>query len=315
MKRNWLLCAVIGLAASVGLVAAQEDAPKAAPKKAKKERPAREKKAAPPKSLLSGQYAAMAKALNLSKEQEEKIAAVLKAEKDKMAELAKSQEAKNKELAEKAKGLNDQLSELRKQQQEMSAARAKISAERDSEIQAVLTDQQKQDWKVDSVLQRAAGRAGKLNDEQMAKAKALVAEEIKKQEAAGKPITDRQFQEAVGKAIMANVLTDTDRKAMALAALTGSAMRSLRGVKLTAEQDAKVKTLAEAAIADLQATQAKAAEMTKELDALKAKEKAASENLGKQIEEQVLTAEQKAKMKEAAEKAKAPREKKAKKTD
>jgi hypothetical protein len=295
---NWLLCGFVALALAGGSGLAQD-----APKKAKKP--------AEPKSILSGTYATMEKTLGLSKEQAEKIAAVLKSEKDKMVEFAKTSDAKSKEIAEKTKPLNDQLAELRKQESSLAADRAKIAAASRGEIDAVLSDQQRQNWKVYTMAQMVVGRGGRLSDEQMAKAQTVVAEEIKKAEAAGKKLDDRQVQEEMSKTVMAAVMTDADRKAAELAAVQGAAMRNVRGVKLTADQEAKVKAMAEAALAERKAALAKAAELTKELEALKAKDKAAGESLAKAVEEQVLTAEQKAKMKEAADKAKAPAAKKA----
>jgi Spy/CpxP family protein refolding chaperone len=316
MKRlNWLLCGLIALFVAAGPVLAQEAAPKEKPKKARKARPRRARKPAKPKSLLRGQYAAMAEALKLTREQEEKIAAALKSEQEAIANLTKATAEKDKELAEKIKPLEEQISALRKEQAGLRAERGKISAAREAEVMAALTAEQKEQWKVRMVSSRFVriGRGIELTDAQKQQIDSLVAGEIKKCEAAGKSTLDRDAQARLRKAIEGTVLTDENRKAMALASLMSSATRSTRRAKLTADQQTKVKALAEQALADLQATRSKIAEMTKEIDALKAKEKGVGANLAKQVEEEVLTAEQREAIKAAAAKAKQPRQPRKKK--
>ena len=162
-----LACSVL---VTPSVAVAQDDAPK----RARKKRPAGDRRKSPKKKRLPGEYGIMVSVLKIQEPQLAKFNAAVQAYGEtmkawqagpdgaKLAELQKAaQEAKKAKDKDKAKELSQQMKPL-------MAQRAKVQAEERAVIMAVLTPEQKAQWAGFTVYRTAMRRYKrlKLSEEQ-----------------------------------------------------------------------------------------------------------------------------------------------------
>jgi hypothetical protein len=131
-----------------------------------------------PSMRLRGEWAIMASHLKLDDEQKAKIIGALTATKEANAEKRKELAAKSKELMAQAKaarkaGQKDKYAELRKQARDLAAEMRALSKNEMAAVMAILSDEQKAEYRAYSVDRYVRARLGrkevKLTDEQTTK--------------------------------------------------------------------------------------------------------------------------------------------------
>ncbi len=292
MKRLAMTAAILcGLGILAGPVWAQEGAaetPK--PKRNRKEGPARKK------VLLRGMHARMTTVCGLSEQQQKAIADLAAKRRENLkpvmekynalrTDLKKAREAEN---AEEAKRINAELAKVR-------AERDKITKEPLKAILAVLTPEQKVKWDEYQFVLKIKRRysAAKLTDEQIEK---IQAAHVK--QAAGVDMNDKEARDAAMRSLYAmiekDILTPAQRTECAVAKVT----RPYNRLKLSDAQKAQIRTACLKGISGVDMTDKKAVRV-------------ATDKLNQEIRADILTAEQRAKVKPArTPRAKRPRPKK-----
>ena len=289
--RNWMVCSVALCALGSGAVFAQAEAEPAKPKKAPRARKPRPRK---PQPVLHGEMARVAKELKLTEDQQKKIAETMKAQQA----AVKAWEEAN---AGKAKDLQGQSKKLRDEMQKLSAERQRVRDAEKAKIAELLTADQKVGW-TKYVLRSTAMRnlrGVKLTDDQAAKLGEMLDGPAQKIAA----MTDDQRAEALPKTTdelkkaIAEMVTPEQKKQAKIDALASRVLGQFRRAKLTEEQVAKVKALAEAAAADQALAVARVEALNKELNDLRKKIRSGGQNdLVKKAKETILTDEQRAKL-------------------
>jgi hypothetical protein len=205
---KWLLCVLMAITFTAGPALAAKDGAKA-----KKDKPARAKKARPKKtkSGLRGEYAIMASELKFTD-----------AQKAKTIEIVKAQTTAGKAAAEASKPLKIEMAAAKKagDKEKAKALAAKIKELRPNtkatmaKIKALLTDEQKADWAKFNLYRNATRkfRRAKLTDDQKKAIRDLCA-------ASGIKITgdkrvDGKAIRALTDKIAADILTDAQREAI-----------------------------------------------------------------------------------------------------
>ncbi len=286
MKRLAMTAAILcGLGILAGPVWAQEGAGEPPdPKRNRKERPVKKK------VLLRGMHAQMATVCGLSEQQQKSIAdlsakrredlkPVMEKEKPLAADLKKAREAGNEE----------EVKRVRAERTKVRAERNKIRDESRKAILAVLTPEQKVKWDEYQFVLQIKGRysAAKLTDEQIEKIKAA---HVKV--AAGVDMNDKEAKRAaMGKLhamIEKDILTPAQRTECAVAKVA----RRYNRLKLSDGQKAQIRAAYLKSIAGVDMGDRKAV-------------RAATDKLNEEIRADILTAEQRAKIKPAP--ARAPR--------
>jgi hypothetical protein len=302
MNRHELLTTMVttvfAAAVSVGAYAQEaQSSPATAAKPAVAKPAAIAKPAAPVKSDLEKKVDAGVRELDarykLTDEQKTRLAALVKSQIEQEAAWTQQNEAKLKALDEQAK----KLAEERKA---VDDSRAAMKAEQRKAIETVITPEQRLAAVMNELLSRDAGRylavlddsaKGKLNDAAKTAATDLmgiVETDAKKRRDAEAAVLAKMREATAG------VVTTEVRQKGETGALYGSVTRSLRNVKLEADQEAKVKALCEAAAKQKLDLASEQALLGRKLDELRAKQQGRPEGeIQKRIVDEILTAEQK----------------------
>jgi len=285
---KWWLCgmAVLFLVVSPALAQKAEGPGAGKTKQAAKEGG---KKGEKPKSGLPGDLAIMVKELNLTADQ-----------KAKLQEIAASYAAKLKENSDKRKPLLDaqkearkaedkeKLTSLGKELKELNTDRRKIEAERTAAVMGVLTPEQKGQWQLFQLCREVMGRykAAELTEEQKTKIKELCKPAANELSGLGrKDPKRRSILEDLHKKIASEILTEQQKQTLTASELFGRVMRRYRRARLTKEQQGKIKELCPAAGKDWAAA--------KDRD----ERRKVENDLDQKIRAEVLTEEQREKMK------------------
>ena len=295
MKRLVMSAAVLcAMAATAGLVRAQEDGADAP-----KPKPVKKPKAAAPekkRSVLSGTHLQLVTVCKLSEDQVKSLEQI---------ELKKREDLKP--LAEKAKPIRERLTQANKDKDKDAAKAAQeemaplskqmneVSTKAWADMQAVLTPEQKATWDQWQFVRVIKGRfsAAKVTDEQVEKIKAAYVKGT-----AGMDVADEKARRAamakLYETIEKEILTSDQRTDLAVAGLTGR----YRRLDLTDDQKAQIRQAYVKSVAGLDTSDRKAVS-------------AADNKLQEQIRTEILTEDQRAKVK-APPAPKPPREKPAK---
>lgn len=235
MKRfgwMWVVLMVAMLVVPATTLLAQEDMGDEQPearkvkkeKKARADKPRREKKTKQPKvrkTEWEAKWLPMATALKMDEQQVAQLKEKVEARDATMAEWNKGDGAKLAELkkqysaARKDGKDKEELAEIRKQIKPLQDEQKKLQTEKTGEIMAVLTDDQKVTWAGIQESDKALKRFSKLNldDDQKARIRQICQAAAKEQAQAKDRKQAGSIRKKMGQDILA-VLTDEQREAM-----------------------------------------------------------------------------------------------------
>lgn len=291
--RHWWVCSLAALLLGFGTAVGQDAEPKK-PKRPARAKPQRKRPPRKARIRLPGEFARIAKALDLSEDQQKLIADAVAAQEEAMKKAEADIAAKMKEVSEQYKVLREKMDELSKQRQQLRYGYYE-------KVTEVLTNEQKVAWAKYQLKEAAmrslpgvkldAAQTDKLNELLTAAAEKLAGvKEAEKREAMAKAVAEL-------KTAVEGLVTAEQKKDGRTDVLADQAMRMLRRAELTDEQKAKIRVLASEAVEQMAKEAQRAKALSEELRTLRTKTRTSGsrELLGK-VKDSVLTPEQKAKL-------------------